>query len=75
MGASEIVTLVTNLGFPIFAYIFLFIYVQKREEKHDAERAEERKEHKEEMNKITEAVNGLTMIMQKLINKLDEGDD
>lgn len=74
MGASEIVTLVSNLGFPILAYIFLFKYIQKREDTHDTERAEERKEHKQEMDKITEAVNGLTVIMQKLIDKLDERD-
>ena len=73
MSASDIVTMVTNLGFPIIAYVFLFRYVQKREDTHDTERAEERREHKAEMEKITEAVNGLTLIMQKLIDKLNEG--
>ena len=75
MSASEIVTLVSNLGFPILAYVFLFRYVQNREDTHDKERAKEREEHKEEMNKITEAVNTLTLIMQKLVDNLNEGDD
>lgn len=70
MSANEIVTLFANLGFPIVAYIFLFIYIQKREEKHDTERAEERKEHKAETEKLTEAVNNNTLIVQKLIDKL-----
>ena len=73
MSANEIVTLVMNLGFPIAAYIFLFIYVQKREEKHDAERTEERKDHKAETEKLAEAVNNNTLMVQKLIEKMDKG--
>lgn len=73
MSVNEIVTLITNLGFPIVAYIFLFRYVQKREDKHDSERVTERQEHKAEMEKVTEAVNALTLIMQKLVDKLNEG--
>ena len=77
MSANEIVLLISNLGFPIVISILLFGYLKKREDTHDEERkaeAESRKQeeeqHKAEIDKLSEAVNNNTLVMQKLIDKL-----
>ena len=56
---DNIVQIVTQLGFPIAMCLLLFWYVTKKDE---ADR--------EEMNKMSEAVNNNTIVMQKLIDKL-----
>lgn len=56
---ENIVQIVTQLGFPIAMSLLLFWYVTKKDET-----------HREEMNKMSEAVNNNTIVMQKLIDKL-----
>lgn len=56
---DNIVQIVTQLGFPIAMCLLLFWYVTKKDEA-----------HREEMNKMSEAVNNNTLVMQKLIDKL-----
>ena len=56
---DNIVQIVTQLGFPIAMCLLLFWYVTKKDEA-----------HREEMNKMSEAVNNNTIVMQKLIDKL-----
>ena len=58
---DNIVQIVAQLGFPIAMCILLFWYVTQK----DAS-------HREEMNKMAEAVNNNTVVMQKLIDKLDK---
>lgn len=65
---SDVVTLITNLisnlGFPIACVCVLF-YMQVKE----------REEHKAESEKWVEAINKNTLILEKLLTKLDlEGD-
>lgn len=59
MDFSGIAQLIGSLGFPIAACIYLFYSMEK-----------ERDAHKEEMNKITEALNNNTLVMQQLIDSL-----
>ena len=59
MDFSGIAQLIGSLGFPIAACIYLFYSMEK-----------EREAHKEEMNKITEALNNNTLVMQQLIDSL-----
>ena len=59
MDISGIAQLIGSLGFPIAACIYLFYSMEK-----------ERDAHKEEMNKITEALNNNTLVMQQLIDSL-----
>lgn len=73
MGANEIVTMITNLGFPIFVSVVLLKYIKTREDKHDAERIEERKERKDESQMMSTAINNNTLTVQKLIDKIDGG--
>ena len=56
---ENIVQIVAQLGFPIAMCLLMFWYVTKKD---DALR--------EEMNKMSEAVNNNTLVMQKLIDKL-----
>lgn len=61
MPAQEIITLVTNMGFPIACCIACFWYINKSQE-----------QHKQEMDKMSEAINNNTLVMQQLIDKLGD---
>lgn len=57
---QDIVTLITNLGFPIAVCIMMMFYIR-----------ELTKEHKAETKEFTEALNRNTVILQKLCDQLD----
>lgn len=56
---SEVVNLISNLGFPIACVVALFYLLNKQ-----------REEHKEECVKFTEAINNNTIALTKLADKL-----
>lgn len=72
MDLNIIMTLVGSLGFPIVACIGLGWYVKYMTDTNRSDMTEMRKEHKEEMTKMTEALNNNTLVIQKLIDKLDK---
>ena len=75
MDFNTIIAAISSLGFPICACIFLGIYVKSTNENYRADLKEMSANHKTEMDKITEAINNNTLVVQKLIDKLDkEGD-
>lgn len=55
--------MISNLGFPIAVCIFLFYYVTNMQN-----------QHKDEMDKMSNAINNNTLVIQKLLDKLDAGD-
>ena len=57
---QEIVTIVTNLGFPIAVCIMMAMYIRELTNKHQTETKE-----------FTEALNQNTIVLQKLCDKLD----
>lgn len=59
MDASAITQIISSVGFPIAACLICFWYVNKLTEA-----------HKEEVNRLTEALNNNTLVMQKLCDKL-----
>lgn len=59
MDASAIIQIISNVGFPIAVCLICFWYVNKLTET-----------HKEEVNKLTDALNNNTLVMQKLCDKL-----
>lgn len=59
MDVSALSTLISNMGFPIACVIAMFYMWNK-----------EREEHKTECQKMTEAINNNTLVMQKLVDKL-----
>lgn len=60
---TMIQNLVSNLGFPIACVIAMFLMQNK-----------ERAQHKEESDKWVEAINRNTLILEKLLTKLDMED-
>lgn len=57
---QEIVTIITNLGFPIAVCIMMAMYIRELTNKHQTETKE-----------FTEALNQNTIVLQKLCDKLD----
>lgn len=59
MDANLIMQMVGSLGFPIVCVGACFWYINKSTE-----------QHKAEMDKMSDAINNNTLVMQKLIDKL-----
>lgn len=68
---NEIFTAISTLGFPIVACIGMGWYVKYQTDNNNKEVAEMRKEHKQEIDKVTQALNNNTLVIQKLIDKID----
>lgn len=64
MDVNTIIQLVTTLGFPIVCCIALFWRMIKSDEN-----------HKEEMEKLSEALNNNTLAINKLNERLHNGED
>ena len=59
MDFGSITQLISSLGFPIAVCLICFWYINKREE-----------QNKAEIDKLSEAVNNNTLVMQKLVDRL-----
>lgn len=70
MDLSSIAQLIGTLGFPIAACCYLFYFMQKEREQNAAQREADRLEHKQEMEKVTDALNNNTVVVQKLVDAL-----
>lgn len=57
---DQIAQYIGTLGFPIAACIYLFYSLEK-----------ERESHKQEMEKVTEALNNNTLVIQSLHDAID----
>lgn len=62
MDVTAVTQLITSVGFPIACTFVLFAYLNK-----------EREEHAAETKELKEAINNNTLVMQKLIDKLEGG--
>lgn len=60
MDVNVIITLVSSVGFPIVACIGCGWYINKKDT-----------QHKEEVDKFADALNNNTIVIQKLVDKLD----
>ena len=61
MDIATLQSLISTLGYPIVVSGVLMYYINKKEES-----------HKQEMDKMSEAVNNNTIVLQKLIDKIGE---
>lgn len=77
MDANTIVTLIGSLGFPIVACIGMAYFFAKTNENYRNDIKESNQLHKQEMDAMTEAINNNTLVLNRLIDRLDkgEGDD
>lgn len=59
MNVNEVVNIITTVGFPICVCLICFWYIYKQDAR-----------HKEETDKLAEALNNNTLVMQQLVDKL-----
>lgn len=71
MTAQDIVTLIQTVGFPIVMCGAMAWYVKYISDKNREQITAEREAHKEEMNEVIKAINNNTIVIEKLIAKLD----
>lgn len=60
MDIDSIIQIISNVGFPMFVVVYLLWHGEKEEQA-----------HKEEMEKMTQALNSNTLILQKLVDRID----
>lgn len=73
MTAQDVITLVQSVGFPIVMCGLMAWYVKYISDKNREQITAEREAHKEEMNEVIKAINNNTIVIEKLIAKLDGG--
>ena len=69
---NDIVQIISAVGFPIVAAVGCAYFVKWQYEQNQKQIDEMRKEHKEETQNMTEAINNNTLVIQKLIDKLEK---
>lgn len=71
VDANAIIGLIQSVGFPIVMCGLMAWYVKYITDKNREEIAQEREAHKQEMNQVIIAINNNTIVIEKLIAKLD----
>lgn len=69
---DAVLQMITTVGFPIVACLFMGWYVKYQTDNYRAEVKDMQREHKEEITKVTDALHNNTMALQKLCDKLDD---
>lgn len=69
---DAVLQMITTVGFPIVACLFMGWYVKYQTDNYRAEVKDMQREHKEEITKVTEALHNNTIALQKLCDKLDD---
>lgn len=67
MDVAAITTLITNIGFPISCVIYLFYFLNKREEKQD----EKDKQMQDILSNFSLNIQENTLMIKELLNKLN----
>lgn len=71
MTVQDVMTLIQTVGFPIVMCGLMAWYVKYISDKNREQITAEREAHKEEMNEVVKAINNNTVVIEKLIAKLD----
>lgn len=71
MSTQDIVTLIQSVGFPIVMCGLMAWYVKYITDKNREQITAEREAHKQEMSEVVAAVNNNTIVIEKLLTKLD----
>ena len=71
MTVQDVMTLIQSVGFPIAMCALMSWYVKYISDKNREQITAEREAHKEEMNEVVKAINNNTVVIEKLIAKLD----
>lgn len=68
---NDVISAISVVGFPIVSAVACAWYCKYSSDKYREEVKEMQKDHKEEIGGITEALNNNTLVLQRLIDKLD----
>lgn len=69
---DTVLQMITSVGFPIVACIFMGWYVKYQTDNYRNEVRDMQKEHKDEISKLSEVLQNNTLAIQKLCDKLEE---
>ena len=72
MDITTLAQLVGTLGFPIVACCAMAYFFAKVNDNYRTDIKELQSNHKEEIAKMTEAINNNTLVIQKLVDKMDD---
>lgn len=75
MSFEMIIAAIGSLGFPIVACCAMAYFFAKTNENYRQDLKEANSKHKEEIDKITEAINNNTMVIQRLVDRMEVKDD
>lgn len=75
MDWNVVIASIGSLGFPIIACIGMAMFFNKVNDNYRNDIKEMNASHRQEMDKITEAVNNNTMVIQKLLDRMEGLDD
>ena len=68
---NDIVNIITTVGFPIAACIAIAWFYHQTNTHYREDIKEMTAMHKDEMDRMTEAINNNTLVIQKLVDHLD----
>lgn len=71
MTFAEVLSAIASVGFPIVACCAMAYFFSKVNNNYRTDIKELNKEHHEEMDAMTTAINNNTMVLQKLVDRLD----
>lgn len=69
------IQVITAVGFPIFACLAMGYFIKNQIDSYRADIKELQNDHKQEIGKVTEALNNNTIALQKLVDKIEGGDN
>lgn len=72
MDLTTLAQLIGTLGFPIVACCAMAYFFAKVNDNYRTDIKELQSNHKEEIAKMTEAINNNTLVIQKLVDKMDD---
>ena len=71
MDWNILISAIGSLGFPIVACVAWAIFYNKINDSYRSDIKEMSQNHKAEMDKVTEAINNNTLVIQKLVDRME----
>lgn len=71
MEANTLITMIGSLGFPIVACVAIGWFFAKVNDNYRNDIKELQSTHREEVKAMTDAINNNTLVIQKLIDKME----
>ena len=72
MDAQSITTIISSLGFPIFCCLALGYWIKVTTESFNKQLDDTRKEHKEETNSLKDSIDNNTIVLTKLLERMEK---